>query len=121
LPVFKETLVKLGSINAASFQGMRTIESGPAEVYKVSFEHGEMTWIINTQEDGRILVLWAPNEPTWDLGSFSRKSDSAGERLWEPTGATAECADGTFYHEVPKQGACFGNGGVRKWSVRADR
>jgi hypothetical protein len=27
--------------------------------------------LINTQDDGKILVLWAPNEPNWDIGSFS--------------------------------------------------
>jgi hypothetical protein len=72
LPAFKETLIKLGPLKATNFQGMRTLESGPAEVYNVTFEHGDMTWIINTQDDGRIQVLWAPNEPTWNLGSFSR-------------------------------------------------
>jgi hypothetical protein len=72
LPGFKETLTKLGILKSTSFQGMRTLRSGPAEVYKVTFEHGDMTWIINTQEDGRIRVLWAPNEPTWNMGSFTR-------------------------------------------------
>jgi hypothetical protein len=76
LPAFKETLIKLGPLKATNFQGMRTLKSGPAEVYKVTFEHGEMTWIINTQEDGRIRVLWAPNEPTWNIGSFSRTTAS---------------------------------------------
>jgi len=72
LPVFQETLIKLGQLKATSFQGMRALKSGPAEVYKVTFEHGDMTWIINTQDDGKILVLWAPNGPNWDIGSFSR-------------------------------------------------
>jgi hypothetical protein len=74
LPVFKETLVKLGRLKATSFQGMRTLKSGPAEVYKVTFEHGDMTWTINTQDDGKILVLWAAHEPDWDVGSFSRNA-----------------------------------------------
>jgi hypothetical protein len=74
LPVFKETLIKLGQLKATSFQGMRALKSGAAEVYKVTFEHGDMTWIINTQDDGKILVLWAPHEPDWDIGSFSRST-----------------------------------------------
>ena len=74
LPAFKETLIKLGQLKATSFQGMRALKSGPAEVYKVTFEHGDMTWIINTQDDGKILVLWAPNEPNWDIGSFSHSA-----------------------------------------------
>jgi hypothetical protein len=69
LPGFRETLVKLGQLRATSFQGMRALKTGPAEVYKVTFEHGDMTWIINTQDDGKILVLWAPHEPNWDIGS----------------------------------------------------
>jgi hypothetical protein len=76
LPVFKETLIKLGPLKTTSFQGMRSLKSGPAEVYRVSFEHGDMTWIINTQEDGRADVFWAPNEPTWNIGSFSRTAAS---------------------------------------------
>ena len=76
LPAFKATLIKLGPLKATNFQSMRSLESGPAEVYKVSFEHGDMTWIIGTQEDGRIRVLWAPNEPTWNIGSFSRATAS---------------------------------------------
>jgi hypothetical protein len=74
LPAFKDTLIKLGQLKTTSFQGMRALKSGPAEVYKVTFEHGDMTWIINTQDDGKILVLWAPNEPNWDIGSFSRNT-----------------------------------------------
>jgi hypothetical protein len=74
LPVFKETLIKLGQLKATSFQGMRALKSGPAEVYRVTFEHGDMTWIIDTQDDGKILMLWAPNEPNWDIGSFSRSA-----------------------------------------------
>ena len=76
LPAFKETLIKLGPLKVANFQGMETINSGPAEVYRVTFAHGDMTWIINTQEDGRIRVLWAPNGPTWDIGSFNRNTAS---------------------------------------------
>lgn len=72
LPAFRETLVKLGTPRATSFQGTRELKGGPAEVYKVTFEHGDMTWIIRTQEDGRLQLLWAPNGPEWNVGSFSR-------------------------------------------------
>lgn len=76
LPTFLDTLTRLGSIKMTTFQSMRTLESGPAEVYKVTFMHGEMTWLISTQADGKIFVLWAPDPPNWDIGSFSR-SDAA--------------------------------------------
>jgi hypothetical protein len=76
LPMFKETLINLGTLRATTFQGMRALKSGPAEVYKVTFEHGDMAWIISTQEDGRIRVLWAPNGPEWNNGSFSRNNAS---------------------------------------------
>jgi len=76
LPAFKETLVKLGALRATSFQGTRALESGPAEVYRVSFEHGDMIWMIGTQDDGKIRVLWAPNAPEWNIGSFSRSNES---------------------------------------------
>jgi hypothetical protein len=74
LPTFNDTLTQLGSIKTTSFQGMRTLKSGPAEVYKVIFVHGEMTWIINTQADGKILVLWAPDPPNWAIGSYSKNT-----------------------------------------------
>jgi hypothetical protein len=77
LPTFRDTLTRLGSIKATSFQGMSTLKNGPAEVYRVTFVHGEMTWIIDTQGDGKIRVLWAPNPPNWDIGSYS--SGSAAE------------------------------------------
>jgi hypothetical protein len=31
-----------------------------------------MTWIVDTRHDGKLRVMWAPNEPHWDIGSFSR-------------------------------------------------
>ena len=70
LPAFRETLTKLGTLQATSFQGTRALQSGPAEVYKVTFGHGDMTWIIRTQEDGRLQLLWAPDGPEWNIGTF---------------------------------------------------
>jgi hypothetical protein len=74
LPLFKETLIKLGQLKATNFQGMRALKAALQKSIKVTFEHGDMTWIINTQDDGKILVLWAPNKPNWDIGSFSRST-----------------------------------------------
>jgi hypothetical protein len=71
LPTFIDTLTRLGPIKTTSFEGMRSIPSGPAEIYKVTFAHGDLTWIINTQGDGKILNLLAPDPPNWDNGSHS--------------------------------------------------
>jgi hypothetical protein len=77
LPTFIDTLTRLGPIKTTSFEGMRTLPSGPAEVYKVTFVHGEMTFIINTQGDGKALNLLAPDPPNWDISSYSSSSTAA--------------------------------------------
>lgn len=69
LPTFIDTLTRLGAIKTTSFEGMRTLKTGPAEVYKVTFVHGELTWIISTQGDEKILNLLTPEPPNWDIGS----------------------------------------------------
>jgi hypothetical protein len=61
LPFFVHTLARLGAIKSTRFEGMKTLNSGPAEVYTVGFEHGEMTFVINTQSDGKILNLFTVN------------------------------------------------------------
>jgi hypothetical protein len=66
LPTFVDILKRLGSIQAAQFQGTETIPSGPAEIYKVTFANGDMTFIINTLDDGRAMTLIAPDPPHWN-------------------------------------------------------
>jgi hypothetical protein len=73
LPDLKEKFAKLGAFKEISFQSTRPLDGGPAEVYKVSFEHGEWIWVLNAQSDGKMFWAFAPNPPTWDIGSFSRK------------------------------------------------
>src|SRR6266480_2173787 len=34
---------------------------------------------------------------------------------WSSVGATAQCRDGTFYHDKPSARTCTDRGGVRQW------
>jgi hypothetical protein len=73
LPDLKDKFAKLGPFKGIRLQSTRQVDGGPAEVYKVSFEHGDWIWVLNTQSDGKIFSAFAPNPPTWDIGSYSRK------------------------------------------------
>lgn len=73
LPELKDELTKLGAFKEISFQSTRPLDGGPAEVYKVSFEHGDWIWVLNAQNDGKMFWAFAPNPPTWDIASYSRK------------------------------------------------
>jgi hypothetical protein len=71
LPVLKDTFAKLGAFKGITFQSTRALDGGPGEVYKVSFEHGDWIWVLNAR-DGKIYWGFAPDPPTWDIGSYSR-------------------------------------------------
>lgn len=71
----KDKLAKLGPIKGISFQTTRPSEGGPAEVYKVTFEHGDWTWALNAGSDGKMLWAFSLGQPNWDIGSFSRKTN----------------------------------------------
>ena len=72
LPALTDTFAKLGAFKGITFQSTRALDGGPGEVYKVSFEHGEWIWVLNAR-DGKIYWGFAPNPPTWDIGSYSRR------------------------------------------------
>jgi hypothetical protein len=72
LPALKDTFSKLGAFKEITFQSTRVLDGGPGEVYKVSFTHGEWIWVLNAR-DGKIYWGFAPDPPTWDIGSYSRK------------------------------------------------
>jgi hypothetical protein len=59
MPGMGQRLLSLGAIQSAEFLGTQQTQMGPAEVYLVTFQSGKMTWMINTQPDGKILVLWS--------------------------------------------------------------
>lgn len=59
MPQMANTLDGLGKIKDTVFKGNQQTPSGPAEVYRVRFERGTMTWVINTGSDGKIVVLWS--------------------------------------------------------------
>jgi hypothetical protein len=73
LPDLKDTFHKLGALKSVSFQSMRPLEGGPAEVYKVNFEHGDWTWVLNAGSDGKEFWAFSLGQPHWDIGSYSRK------------------------------------------------
>jgi hypothetical protein len=73
LPDLKDKFAKLGAFKGITFQSTRPLDGGPAEVYKVSFEHGEWIWVLNVQSDGKMFWAFSLGEPNWDIGSYSRK------------------------------------------------
>lgn len=60
MPHLEQNLSRLGPIQEAHFMGMQETQMGPAEVYQVEFQRGNMMWMINTAPDGKIMVLWSP-------------------------------------------------------------
>lgn len=52
--------INLGDIRQIEFQGTQSTPSGPAEAYLVRFESGQMFWLVNTDADGKLQVLWSP-------------------------------------------------------------
>jgi hypothetical protein len=65
LPTLSALLKRLGPIQSVDFQGTDSLPNGPAEVFKVTFANGDMTFIINTQDDGRAMSLVSPDPPHW--------------------------------------------------------
>lgn len=59
MPSMGQTLKRLGPIRSATFRGDQEMPGGVAEVYRVAFERGQMTWLINVGRDGKIVVLWS--------------------------------------------------------------
>jgi len=59
-PGMGQSLAQRGSITGTEYVGLQQTQMGPAEVYKVKFQQGILTWMINTGPDGKIVVLWSP-------------------------------------------------------------
>jgi hypothetical protein len=59
MPNLGRSLKERGGIKGATFRGMQQSAAGPAEVYRVNFQSGSMTWMIATGPDGKIVVLWS--------------------------------------------------------------
>lgn len=59
MPNLAQALKQRGKITGASFRGTQQGGAGEAEVYRVNFEAGSMTWMISTGTDGKINVLWS--------------------------------------------------------------
>src|SRR5947207_5515386 len=58
----------------------------------------------------------APTRP-----ASSAKAAPPEELQWSAVGATAQCQDGTFFHDRPSARACADHGGVRKWLQARDQ
>ena len=59
MPSLGAMLKQRGKIQGATYRGDQVSNAGPAEVYRVQFSQGSMTWMINTGPDGKIVVLWS--------------------------------------------------------------
>lgn len=54
-------LSRLGAIKEARYRGIERFPNGvEAEVYRVVFERGSMTWTAAAGPDGKLSVLWSP-------------------------------------------------------------
>jgi len=62
MPTLGSSLAQLGEIRDTKYRGVQQTQAGPAEVYRVVFQNGQMTWMINTGSDGKIVVLWSPGK-----------------------------------------------------------
>ncbi len=59
-PGIGQRISSLGKIRKLRFMGIQNSQMGPAEVYRVTHERGTMTWMINTDGNGKILVFYTP-------------------------------------------------------------
>jgi hypothetical protein len=60
LSAVRQRLNAMGSIKSIEFRGMQSTPGGPAEAYRVRFENGQMTWLINLAPTKKIGVIWTP-------------------------------------------------------------
>jgi len=57
----KARLRELGAIKEAKFRGNEPLPNGgEAEVYRITFENGEMTWMAAAGSNGKLSVFWSP-------------------------------------------------------------
>jgi hypothetical protein len=57
----QDAISKLGPIKEARYRGIERLPTGvDAEVYRVVFERGSMTWMAATGPNGKLSVLWSP-------------------------------------------------------------
>lgn len=60
MPNMAQAVSLKGQISKTEFMGMQATPMGPAEVYKVIFSAGTLMWMISTDPEGKIMVLWSP-------------------------------------------------------------
>lgn len=62
MPAAASNLARKGKIKQVEYEGMEQSMNGPAEVYRVIYEHGEQMWMIKAAPDGKAQVLWSPTQ-----------------------------------------------------------
>ena len=57
----REAMRRLGPIRELRYRGTDTMPTGiEVEVYRITFENGQMTWMAATGPNGKLSVLWSP-------------------------------------------------------------
>jgi hypothetical protein len=56
----QQRLAQLGPFKRAEFAGIQSTPMGPAEAWIVSFANGQMLWMLNLDDQGRLNVFWSP-------------------------------------------------------------
>lgn len=56
----QQRLAQLGPYKRAEFAGIQSTPMGPAEAWIVSFANGQMLWMLNLDDQGRLNVFWSP-------------------------------------------------------------
>jgi len=60
LPRMQKALSDLGPIKEARYRGIEQLPNGmEAEVYRVVFTRGNMTWMAAAGPNGKLIVLWS--------------------------------------------------------------
>ena len=54
-------LSRMGAIQKIEYRGIQDLPLGKAEYYHVTFENGEMSWMIDVNASRKIDILWSPN------------------------------------------------------------
>lgn len=62
IEVMQQALQRRGSIKDAQYRGIEQLPNGiEAEVYRVVFSRGNMTWMAAAGPNGKLSVLWSPS------------------------------------------------------------
>lgn len=60
ITAFSSNLQRLGTVTSTTFRGTQPTPNGPCEVYLVIFQNGRLIWMVSTDSDGKLAMLWTP-------------------------------------------------------------